>query len=98
MNQIKRTDLEDSNSNIKKSERVDRVDRILDLRGYQCPMTFVYTKVALEELESNSVLKVILDFRSAFSNVPKSIIKQNLGEILQEFEEKNEKTIWIKKN
>ncbi|MHA1856889.1 MAG: sulfurtransferase TusA family protein [Promethearchaeota archaeon] len=97
MNQIKRTDLEDSNSNIKKSERVDRVDRILDLRGYQCPMTFVYTKVALEELESNSVLKIILDFRSAFTNVPKSIIKQNLGKILKEFEEKNEKTIWIKK-
>ena len=91
MNQINKNELEDSNSNAIKE------DRVLDLRGYQCPMTFVYTKVALEEMESDSILKVILDFRSAFTNVPKSIMKQELGEILSEFEKDNEKTIWIKK-
>ena len=91
MNQINKNDLEDSKSNVIKE------DRVLDLRGYQCPMTFVYTKVALEEMESNSILKVILDFRSAFTNVPKSIMRQELGEILSEFEKDNEKTIWIKK-
>lgn len=91
MNQINKNELEDSNSNVIKK------DRVLDLRGYQCPMTFVYTKVALEEMESDSILKVILDFRSAFTNVPKSILKQELGEILSEFEKDNEKTIWIKK-
>ena len=91
MNQINKNELEDSNFNVIKE------DRVLDLRGYQCPMTFVYTKVALEEMESDSILKVVLDFRSAFTNVPKSIMKQELGEILSEFEEDNEKTIWIKK-
>ena len=91
MNQINKNELEDSNSNAIKE------DRVLDLRGYQCPMTFVYTKVALEEMESNSILKVILDFRSAFTNVPKSIMRQELGEILSEFEKDNDKTIWIKK-
>ena len=91
MNQINKNELEDSNSNAIKE------DRVLDLRGYQCPMTFVYTKVALEEMESNSILKVILDFRSAFTNVPKSIMRQELGEILSEFEKDNEKIIWIKK-
>ncbi len=91
MNQINKNELEDSNSNVIKE------DRVLDLRGYQCPMTFVYTKVALEEMESDLILKVILDFRSAFTNVPKSIMKQELGEILSEFEKDNEKTIWIKK-
>ena len=91
MNQINKNELEDSNFNVIKE------DRVLDLRGYQCPMTFVYTKVALEEMESDSILKVILDFRSAFTNVPKSILKQELGELLSEFEKDNEKTIWIKK-
>lgn len=91
MTQMNKNELEDSNSDAIKE------DRLLDLRGYQCPMTFVYTKVALEEMESNSILKVILDFRSAFTNVPKSIMRQELGEILSEFEKDNEKTIWIKK-
>ena len=91
MNQINENDLKNSNSDAIKE------DRVLDLRGYQCPMTFVYTKVALEEMESNSILKVILDFRSAFTNVPKSILKQELGEILSEYEKDNEKTLWIKK-
>jgi len=91
MNQINKNELKNSNSDAIKE------DRVLDLRGYQCPMTFVYTKVALEEMESDSILKVILDFRSAFTSVPKSIMRQELGEILSEFEKNNEKTIWIKK-
>jgi len=91
MNQINKNDFKNLNSDAIKENRV------LDLRGYQCPMTFVYTKVALEEMESGSILKVILDFRSAFTNVPKSIIRQELGEILSEYEKDTEKTIWIKK-
>jgi len=91
MNQINKNDFKNSNSEAIKENRV------LDLRGYQCPMTFVYTKVALEEMELDSILKVILDFRSAFTNVPKSILRQELGEILSEYEKDNEKTIWIKK-
>ncbi|MCK5342674.1 MAG: sulfurtransferase TusA family protein [Candidatus Heimdallarchaeota archaeon] len=75
-----------------------RVDRVLDLRGRQCPMTFVYTKVALEEMHTGEILQVILDFVSAFTNVPLSIKKQGLGEILKEAEEiKGIKTLWIKK-
>ncbi|MHA1745590.1 MAG: sulfurtransferase TusA family protein [Promethearchaeota archaeon] len=73
------------------------VDRVLDLRGRQCPMTFVYTKVALEEMNLGEILQVILDFRSAFSNVPKSVKKQGLGVILKEEEIKGVKTLWIKK-
>ena len=91
MNQFNKNDLKNPNSDAIKE------DRELDLRGYQCPMTFVYTKVALEEMESDSILKVILDFRSAFTNVPKSIMRQELGEILSEYEKDTEKTIWIKK-
>ncbi|MHA1207075.1 MAG: sulfurtransferase TusA family protein, partial [Candidatus Hodarchaeales archaeon] len=73
------------------------VDRVLNLCGRQCPMTFVYTKVTLEEMHVGEILQVILDFRSAFSNVPKSVIKQGLGEILKEEEIQGIKTLWIKK-
>nr|QEE17828.1 hypothetical protein DSAG12_03666 [Candidatus Prometheoarchaeum syntrophicum] len=90
------TNFENFESKCSNSNEI-KEDRVLDLRGYQCPMTFVYAKVALEEMESNSILKVILDFRSAFTNVPQSIMKQELGEVLSEFELNNEKTIWIKK-
>lgn len=58
-------------------------DSILDLKGITCPMTFVYTKVALEKMKSGQILKVILDFKSAFINVPDSVEKQKLGVILQ---------------
>ncbi|WP_371804669.1 sulfurtransferase TusA family protein [Candidatus Lokiarchaeum ossiferum] len=69
----------------------------LDLRGRQCPMTFVYTKVALENLTSGKILKVILDFRSAFTSVPKSVKKQDLGDVIKEIEENGIKTIWIRR-
>ncbi len=32
----------------------------LDIRGKVCPMTFVYTKLKLEEMKSGELLKVIL--------------------------------------
>lgn len=54
-------------------------DKYLDLRGKVCPMTFVYTKLALEELESGQILEVILDYPPSFANVPRSVALQNLG-------------------
>lgn len=73
------------------------VDLTLDLRGKQCPMTFVHTKVGLESLQSNQILKVILDFGPAFTNVPDSVKRQNLGTIIAETEEQSTKTLWIKR-
>ena len=78
-------------------EEKPRADKSIDLRGRVCPMTFVFTKVALEELETDQILEVILDFKAAFTNVPKSINTQKLGEIIAEKEEGEEKTMWIKK-
>ena len=60
-----------------------KIDKEIDLKGRVCPMTFVYTKVALEKMESKQILKVILDFSSAFKNVPKSVEKQKLGKIIK---------------
>lgn len=73
------------------------IEFLLDLRGKQCPLTFVYTKVALESIGPNQILKIILDFKPAFINVPESIKKQELGSILKEEEIDGIKTIWVKK-
>ncbi|TFH29827.1 MAG: sulfurtransferase TusA family protein [Promethearchaeota archaeon] len=69
----------------------------LDLLGVQCPMTFVYTKVALEAMQSGEILQVILDFRSAFTSVPKNVSKQQLGVVLHTVEDKGRMTLWIQK-
>ncbi|MFX0099609.1 MAG: sulfurtransferase TusA family protein [Candidatus Hodarchaeota archaeon] len=76
-----------------------KADKTMDLRGKVCPMTFVYTKIALEKMEPDQILEVIFDFKEAFKNVPKSVKAQKLGEIVaeKEDEEGEEKTFWIKR-
>jgi len=49
-----------------------RVDRVIDLKGLKCPMTFVKTKLALEELEAGQILKSIVDDQMASQDVPRS--------------------------
>lgn len=47
-------------------------DRVLDLRGDVCPVTFAKTKIALEEMRTGEVLLVRLDYEPATRNVPRS--------------------------
>lgn len=49
---------------------------VLDLRGIKCPMTFVKTKVVLEELSDGQVLKILLDDRLASVDVPGNAARQ----------------------
>ncbi len=49
------------------------VDRVLDLRGDVCPITFAKTKIALEEMAVGQVLRVLLDYEPATRNVPRSV-------------------------
>ena len=44
----------------------------LDLRGVICPLNWVKTKLALEELEPGERLLVFLDDGEALRNVPRS--------------------------
>ena len=55
----------------------------LDIRGLLCPMTFVYTKLALEKLKTGDLLEVLLDYRSALKNVPENCKRQGLAELLE---------------
>jgi TusA-related sulfurtransferase len=46
-------------------------------------MTFVYTKLTLEEMKKGEFLEIILDFPSALKNIPESCKRQNLAEVIK---------------
>jgi TusA-related sulfurtransferase len=47
--------------------------RSLDLRGEVCPYTFVKSKLFIEEMKPGEILEVIVDFRPAVTNIPRSM-------------------------
>ena len=69
----------------------------LDIKGKVCPMTFVYTKLTLEELDQGDILEVILDFPPAAKNIPENCNRQNLAELIEKKEIGPEEGIWILK-
>jgi len=50
-----------------------KINRELNLKGTICPDNFVKAKLALEELDSGQVLKIIVDYEPAISEVPKAM-------------------------
>ncbi len=72
-------------------------DKEIDLRGKVCPMTFVYTKIALEEMQRGQLLLVILDYPPSFMNVPHSVKIQKLGTVVDEKQEGKEKRLLIER-
>ena len=67
----------------------------LDIRGKVCPMTFVYTKLALEKMNPGELLEVTLDFPAAVENVPNNCKRQNIGELLEIRIVDDDKKVWI---
>jgi len=66
--------------------KVGKVDQELDLKGEVCPYTFVKTKLALEMMEPEEVLRVIVDHLPAVENVPRSVMNEghevlNVGQV-----------------
>lgn len=57
------------------------VDDKVDITDVNCPVTFVKTKVALEELDEGQVLQVHLNDGEPVQNVPRSV-KEEGHEIL----------------
>ena len=79
-------------------ENRQSADAVIDLRGKKCPMTFVYTKLELEKLASGQTLEILLNYAPSFTNVPRSVELQDLGEVVsQSTEAGGEKTLWIRK-
>ena len=48
-------------------------DEFLDITDVVCPITFVKTKVALEELEDGQILELRLNEGEPIENVPRSL-------------------------
>jgi TusA-related sulfurtransferase len=48
-------------------------DKTIDLKGEVCPYTFVKCKLALEEMNRDQILEVVVDHEPAVENVPRSL-------------------------
>lgn len=51
----------------------NKIKKSVNLQGVICPLNFVKTKIALEDLEPGDLLEVFLDEGSAMTNVPRSV-------------------------
>ncbi|MFX0035826.1 MAG: sulfurtransferase TusA family protein [Candidatus Hermodarchaeota archaeon] len=81
------------NSKIYNELKIKRID----IKGQMCPMTFVYTKLALEELSKGDILEVELDFLHAIKNIPENCKRQNLADLLEVKEINPDRDIWLLK-
>lgn len=54
-----------------------------NLRGVNCPMNLVYTKVALAALKPGEVAEIIIDNGPPINNVPGSVLREG-HEILEQ--------------
>jgi len=50
-----------------------KVNRTLDIKGQVCPLTFVRSKLAIEDLAIGEVLEIIVDYQPAAVSVPRSM-------------------------
>jgi TusA-related sulfurtransferase len=53
-----------------------QIKREIDLRGEVCPYTFVKSKLILEEIEPGELMKVVVDFAPAATNIPRSMTNE----------------------
>lgn len=58
---------------MKMAETSFTVSETVDITDVVCPVTFVKTKVALEELEDGQILQVHLNDGEPVQNVPRSV-------------------------
>ena len=74
-----------------------KADDSIDIIDVTCPITFVKTKVALEELDEGQILQVHLNSGEPAENVPRSIREE--GHEILEFTDNGDGTfeLFIKK-
>ena len=55
------------------SDRVNRVDEVIDLQGEVCPYTLVKSRLAIEDLRPGGVLEIHLGNGESAANVPNTL-------------------------
>ena len=73
------------------------VDDTVDITDVNCPVTFVKTKVALEELDEGQILQVHLNDGEPVQNVPRSIKDEGHQILKLEDNEDGTYTLFVKK-
>ena len=74
-----------------------QVDDVVDITDVNCPVTFVKTKVALEELDEGQILQVHLNGGEPLENVPRSAKEQGYNVLSVEHVEGTTHKVTIKK-
>lgn len=69
-----------------------RTDKSINIKGLICPYTFVKAKLAIEDMEADQVLEILLDYEEASRSIPKSM--EDHGHKVLKVEKINE-TDWI---
>ena len=74
-----------------------KVDEFLDITDVVCPVTFVKTKVALEDLDDGQILELRLNDGEPIQNVPRSL--KDDGHKILELANNDDGTftIWVEK-
>lgn len=67
-------------------------DKSINIKGLICPYTFVKAKLAIEDMESDQVLEILLDYEEASRSIPKSM--EDHGHKVLKVEKIND-TDWI---
>ena len=73
------------------------ITKILDAKGLACPMPIVKTKKAMDTLNSNEVLEVVVTDKGALNDIP-AWVKSGGHTILNQKEEEGVYYFYIQKN
>lgn len=76
--------------------KILEADVKLDLRGIECPLNFVKTKIQLETMQSGEILEVLLDPGEAIESVPQGVIEEG-HQILEQLQINDYFKVVIKK-
>jgi TusA-related sulfurtransferase len=72
-------------------------DRILDITGEVCPMTFVRTRLALDALSPGQILLVRLKGEEPTRNVPRTAAEQGHTVLAQETDANGVMNLWLRR-
>jgi tRNA 2-thiouridine synthesizing protein A len=75
-----------------------RVDRTLDIKGQVCPLTFVRSKLAIENMAVGEILEIVVDHQPAAANVPRSMAQEGQKVLKIEQAGENEWRLFIRKD
>jgi len=72
-------------------------DRILDISGEVCPMTFVRTRLALDALSPGQILLVLLKGEEPTRNVPRTAAEQGHTVLAQKTDANGVMHLWLRR-